>query len=418
MAQEPLAAGSANTIDTLNGMFKEVYADKIENLIPDGVKLYNMIPFNKESKALGNLYHQPVVLGLEHGVTYGGPNGDAFALNGSIAGVMKDAQVQGYEMVLRSVLSVGAASRSMNSAASFEKSTKHLVANMLRSFSRRLEVQLLYGKRGIGEVASVALQTITLDDKSWAPGIWSGAEGMLVDIYEADLTTPRELDAKIVSVSFDDRSITFAGTVDLTGTVATDVLFYKGANGNEFDGIDQIIRNTGTLFNISAASYNLWKGNVKAAGDADISFKIITETVTRLVEKGLADQDVVVFINPVQFDVLLAEQDARRIHDSSYSEKESKAGSKEIMFHSQNGAIKIISSIYVKAGSAYVLCMDEFLRVGSSDITFKQPGFEGEFFRILNDSNGYELRAYTDQALFCSAPGKNAVIEDLSVITP
>lgn len=54
---------TANTISTLNGMFQEVYADKIENLIPDGVKLFNMIPFNKESKALGNLYHQPVVLG-------------------------------------------------------------------------------------------------------------------------------------------------------------------------------------------------------------------------------------------------------------------------------------------------------------------------------------------------------------------
>ena len=104
------------------------------------------------------------------------------------------------------------------------------------------------------------------------------------------------------------------------------------------------------------------------------------------------------------------------MYDSSYNSNEHKAGSKEIMFHSQNGSIKIKSSIYVKAGSAYVLCLDEFLRVGSSDITFKQPGFEGEFFRILNDSNGYELRAYTDQALFCSAPGRNAVIDDLSVI--
>ena len=173
-------ASQANTIDTLNGLFQEVYADKIENLIPDGVKLYNMIPFNKESKALGNLYHQPVVLGLEHGVTYGGPNGDAFALNSSIAGVMKDAQVQGYEMVLRSVLSVGAASRSMNSNSSFEKSTKHLVANMLRSFSRRLEVQLLYGKRGIGAIASVTTNAagdeLFISDASWAPGFWGGSE--------------------------------------------------------------------------------------------------------------------------------------------------------------------------------------------------------------------------------------------------
>lgn len=57
----------ANTVDTLNGMFKERYATKIQNIIPDGVKLYNMIPFSGEDKKLGSLYHQPVVLGLEHG---------------------------------------------------------------------------------------------------------------------------------------------------------------------------------------------------------------------------------------------------------------------------------------------------------------------------------------------------------------
>ena len=417
MAQEPIGAGQATTIDTLNGMFKEVYADKIENLIPDGVKLYNMIPFNKESKALGNLYHQPVVLGLEHGITYGGPNGDAFALNSSIAGVMKDAQVQGYEMVLRSVLSVGAASRSLNSASSFEKSTKHLVANMLRSFARRVEVQLLYGKSGIGDVGTVATTTVTIADKTWAPGVWSGAETMLVDFYTAaGAPVAGAQSVAITAVSFDNRSITTDTDLAAAGVVATDQIFFKGAFGNEFDGIDAIIRNEGTLFNISALSYNLWKGTVKAAGGDDLSFKLITETVTRLIEKGLADQDVTVLINPAQFDVLIVEQDARRMYDSSYSTKEAKAGAKEITFHSQNGEIKIVSSIYCKAGSAYVLCMDEFLRVGSSDITFKQPGFEGEFFRILNDSNGYELRAYTDQALFCSAPGRNAVIDGLNVI--
>ncbi len=409
---------TANTVSTLNGLFKEVYADKIENLIPDGVKLYNMIPFNKESKALGNLYHQPVVLGLEHGVTYGGSNGDAFALNSSIAGVMRDAQVQGFEMVLRSVLSVGAASRSLNSNSSFEKSTKHLVANMLRSFSRRLEVQLLYGQRGIGDIATVTGQELFISDASWAPGIWAGAETMLIDIYDADLTTLVQANLEIESVSFDSRSVTIRAGQNIGATAALDVFFYKGANGNEFDGIDEIIRNTGTLFNINAATYNLWQGNVQANGGTgrDLSFQVITEAVTRLVEKGLAEQDLVVLINPIQFDVLLAEQDAKRLYDSSYSKSSHEAGSREIKFASQNGAIKIISSIYVKAGSAYVLCLDEFLRVGSSDITFKQPGFEGEFFRILNDSNGYELRAYTDQALFCSAPGRNAVIDDLNVI--
>ena len=52
-----------NTVASLNGMFKEIYADKLENLIPDGVKLMSSIPFSSKEKQLGNLYHQPIVLG-------------------------------------------------------------------------------------------------------------------------------------------------------------------------------------------------------------------------------------------------------------------------------------------------------------------------------------------------------------------
>lgn len=411
-------ASSANTVTTLNGNFKEVYAPKLKNLVPDGVKLYNMIPFQQESKQLGNLYHQPVILQLEHGFTYGGTAGNAFSLNSSIAGATQDAQVQGHEMVLRSVLSVGAASRAVQGGAeAFEKSTKLLVANMIRSFARRLEVQLLYGKRGLGVVGSRSGEILTISDASWAPGVWSGAETMLVDIYQSDRTTLRAANLEIASVSFDNRTITTTTGSAANSVAGTDVIFYKGANGNEFSGIDDIIRNTGTLFNISASSFNLWQGVVLSNNGTtrDLTFELITKAVTRLVEKGLADQEVVVLINPLQFDVLLAEQDAKRLYDSSYKKENYQTGANELVFASQNGAIKVMSSIYVRAGSAYVLCMDEFERVGSSDITFDQPGFEGEFFRLLNDANGYELRAYTDQALFCSAPGKNAVIDDLVV---
>jgi len=51
-------AGS-NTISTLNGLFKETYADQLENLIPDGVQLLNMVPFIEQEAQPGNLYHQP-----------------------------------------------------------------------------------------------------------------------------------------------------------------------------------------------------------------------------------------------------------------------------------------------------------------------------------------------------------------------
>lgn len=320
-------------------------------------------------------------------------------------------------MVLRSVLSVGAASRSMSDKSSFEKGTKLLIANMLRSFAKRLEVQILYGKRGLGTVSSRSGEVLTLTDASWAPGIWGGSEGALIDIYQSDNSTLRAANLEISSVSFDNRTVTTVTGAAANSVAANDIIYYKGAKGNEFDGIDNIIRNTGTLFGINASSYNLWQGNVlgNSGNSRDLTFQLISKAVTRLVEKGAGKQKVSVYINPLQFDVLLAEQDAKRLYDSSYSESKYKAGAEEIEFHSQNGVIRIVPSIYVKAGHAYVLTLDEFLRVGSSDITFEQPGFEGEFFRVLNDANGYELRAYSDQVLFCTAPSKQAVIDDLAV---
>jgi hypothetical protein len=50
------------------------------------------------------------------------------------------------------------------------------------------------------------------------------------------------------------------------------------------------------------------------------------------------------------------------------------------------------------------------MRVGSSDVTFKRPGQGEEFFRDLENAAAYELRLYTDQAVFCMSPGKNVIL--------
>jgi hypothetical protein len=75
-----------NSMATLNGLFKERYASKMERLIPDGVKLLKEIPFIAKDRQPGNLYHQPVVLGMEHGVTFANDVDGAFLLEPAVAG--------------------------------------------------------------------------------------------------------------------------------------------------------------------------------------------------------------------------------------------------------------------------------------------------------------------------------------------
>lgn len=405
-----MSSSSNNFADTLNANFKEIYADKIENLIPDGVKLLNRINFSSRDATLGNLYHQPVILGLEHGVTFAGATDDAFNLQAPVSGVIKDAQVRGTQMVLRSVLGYAAASRAAGgNQKAFEDSTKFLVANMLRSLAKKLEIEILYGDVGYGVVGSVADNTITVSTAEWAPGIWAGSENMPIEIRNATDNASRGT-ATVTSVDMSARTITVNALP--AGTIATDVIWHRGANGNEFDGIHKILTNTDTIFGINATEFNLFKGNEFSASSGALSFAKLQDAIALGVEKGL-DSDVMVLVNPRTWSDLLTEQSALRQYDSSYSSSMADNGAESVKFYAQNGMVEIVPSIYVKEGFSYVLCMDEFVRIGSTDITFRRPGQGEEFFRELENSAGYELRAYTDQAIFTYAPGKSTLVKDI-----
>jgi hypothetical protein len=405
-------ASSPNTFaDTLNGLFKEVYADKLENLIPEGLKLYKMIDFLPKEKQPGNLYHQPVILGHEHGVTFASSDDDAFNLNAPVAGQIKDAQVRGNPVVLRSVLGYTAASRAAQGGAkAFMDATKFLVANMLRSITKKLEIELIYGQIGYGVVDSIAGNVITIATAEFAPGIWAGAENMPIEIRDVTGATVRG-PCNVASVDLVARTV----TVDLmpAGVVSTDIIWHKGAFGNEFAGLHKIITNSGTLFNISAAAYSLWAGNTYSAGSDSLSLGKIERAIALAVQKGL-DSDVHLMVNPKTWADLLVEQTALRLYDSSYSPAELANGGRAIKFFGQNGLITIEPSIYVKEGYAYLIAPQEFARVGSTDVTFKRPGMEGNFFRELENSAGVELRCFSDMALFCSAPGKQVLISNIT----
>lgn len=361
-----------------------------------------------------------IVLGLEHGFTYGGSAGDAFLLNAAVASPNKDAQVKGHELVLVSAISVGAASRSISSKAAFEQETKRLVQNMLKSTQIRMEIQLMYGQSGIAKVASIASNVLTICDSEWAAGIWSGSKNAALEIRSQSGTlrgycnvVKPNLKDKSVEVDLVPAGVT--GDVD-SENAAADVIYFKGAYNKEFAGLHKIITNESTIFNIDASEFDLFKGNIVEVGTSEsaksfISFEKIEESIALCMEKGLTEEDVVCLVNPKHWNKLMTDQAAKRQFDSSYSSEKMENGAKSLVFYGQNGKIEIHASLFVKEGFAYVFPPAELERIGSSDITFERPGFPGKFFREMESANGYELRAYSDQALFTSAPGKMAVLK-------
>lgn len=406
-------SSSANTQETLVGHFKEVYANNIKDLRPDGVELYNMAKFIENSKQGGNFYNQPITLGYEHGFSYNGTGGAVGTLEAAVAAPHANAQVIGSEIILSSYLSFAAASRSMGKNA-FIQETKHIVSNMFKSFMLRLEIILMYGQSGIAIVESVSSNDITIEKEEWAAGIWAGAEGMPIEVRTS--AGVKRGNTVVTAVNMATKTITVDGVP--AGTVITDVLYHKGAYGNESVGLHKICSNqSASLFGVDASAYSLFQGNIVDVGtnftgsEAVLSFAKVEEAIAKMQEKGLTKEEVVLLCNPQSWKNLLTELAAKRSFDQSYSSAKLDEGASEIVFHGPNGKIRIVSTIFCKEGYAYIICPRDFMRVGSSDVSFKQPGMDDkDMVKMLERASGYEFRAYSDQALFTASPGKTAIL--------
>jgi hypothetical protein len=272
---------------------------------------------------------------------------------------------------------------------------------MMQSAFNKYEHQCFYGGVGLATVGSITGSVITITKASWAPGIFVGGEGMKLDAYVA--TSQRTGVMSITAIDIINRTI----TVDTPSTSLAigDVLYESGAYGNEFIGVDKMLTETsGDIFGVSTATHSLWRGNTFAVGGA-LSFTKISQGIALAVAKGVSGT-LSLFINPSTWSDLLTEQTAQRIFVEGGMIEYSN-GAKNIKFYSQNGDVEIISSAFVKEGDAFALDINSFLRIGSKDLSFEHPVKKGQFIEPLESSSGYQLIAYCDSSLFCTALGRN-----------
>lgn len=423
-----MATASYATPSTLTGLFKEVYGDEVNNLIPDASKLQKMIPFVSRDKELGNIYHQPVILSHEHGIAYADYQDGAFALSEHISMNMADAQIRGSQMCLRSALSYDAAARASNSKKAFVKGTELLIENMIQSVSKRLEIALIYG--GVGIATLTKTETVqssgdvsvtngvitgsyvvaTVSAASWALGIWAGMENARVKVYDStDTLVSSSVECIVANIDLEARTMrlysTAAGAAAIASrTSGTDKLYFSGACGKEMKGLDAIITaTTQNYFNIDPAKYSLWKGNsVTVSGQ--LTMGKVLNAVSKAVLRGL-DEKAVCLLNPDTWSNLNVDQAALRKYDGSFG-KEAKNGFESIKYFGQNGEIELVPHNIVKAGEAFIFPPKRCKRIGAQEVSFKTPGREDEIFLHLANNAGFELRVYTDQALFIEAPAK------------
>lgn len=415
-----MAQSQFETQTTLTGLFKDVYEDKVVNLVPESSVLQNRVKFVENDKREGRLLHQPVLLALPSGLTFGV---GAVALNNPIASTMGDAQIQGAGMTLADRITYDVAAKAASGGVrAFVEATELIVDALTQSMSKFIEIELMWGASTLGTLGQSSTNTgsgttvtFTIDLAEWATGIWGGLENMSIDVYQTSGTVQVNTNAAVVisSINPSTRVITCtanssdATSINSLASTALQLYPYL-AVGNEMSGFYTILANSGTLFNISASTYALWQANTYSFNSTAANFGKIQSEVALATARGLME-DVAVFLNPTTFANIVTSQAGARRYDSSYKNKEMENGSQGLTFWGPNGKIELVPHIFMKEGYNFVLPLKRCQRTGATDLTFTLPGMPGEFFLQLPGYTAYELRCYTLQAAFLNSPYKGVL---------
>lgn len=418
--------------------------------------------FNKSQQGTGNIYHQPVWLTQEQGFTYaaagiqGGTTPGAFALNSAVPALMQDAQITGTQLVLRSQIDYETLARAANTKASFGEMSKVLVENMTQAMAKRLEIMFLYGRSpsGIGVISAGTVgsagvdATLTLTAATWAPGLWAGMEGAAISLnvltgtYPSQSQTRRQAAAAttngaiIRSINYSTRVLSCSDTFAAAASAAIfvtptagDVIFLFGTianvagpatiSYNDSIGLDGICSQaTGSLFNINLATYSLFASNLQSSIGASLTVTGLLQNLLPAIGKGLMDDLTVLvsheaymgLVNPTIDPVGQAGSTNVKTGANVMQQRsdELRFGAKRVTVVGHTGEIEIVPHLFVKRNDIFAVPkkLGAPLRVGATDVTFQTPGKGGEFFLHLPSNAGYEVRCYSNQALFTPAPGR------------
>lgn len=430
--------------DTVVSLFKRVYGN-INELIPTSFPLARDIPFSQGQK-VGDRFVEAFTLTFESGWTIAGSGQEAYDIAPSISGTVKQAEVIPSQTLLSSVIPFAFMSRSAGGGErAFADGTRHVMKNHLLSHGKLQEVLRLYGQapallgyvsyapsgtvyRGatytgngnvtVGGVAFTAgvntsSKAILFAPGSFAAGIWVGQEGVIVK--QVDSSSVVQAQGKLVSVDADNGILYVDFTpVAASGLTSSRICFDGQESAKDMVGINKILTNTGTIFNISASTYALWRATQLDLGAKRFSLKAVQTGVAQAVNRGALEDPLVIYVNPRTFANLSNDEASLRRYDASYKGAEANNGFESIQFYCPNGVNEIRTHRMVKEGEAYGLLMDSWIRSGSAEISFNIPGIDKECIFPLENQAGWAVRSFSDQFIMCTQPSKNIIFTGIN----
>jgi len=393
---------TTNTPTTLASRLKEIYPDGPTQLVPAANELVGKrLKFKKELQH-GEKVRFDVQLSGEQGFSMG--TGE-ITLLGSVAQISEKAEVTGFSIVLQSNVSYDAISRAKTSKQAFAAFNNSKFIPSAESFRTRQEILAMHGRQGIAVVAAAGVtgQVISISPASWCSAMLLTMKGATIEAWTAVAGSGSQHDSDLVmgALSIANKTITVVGTC--SSVVAADILFLKHQRSVGPIGLMDIAKNVGTLYNISAVTYELWKANAYDVGTSALTLGKISLASALPADKGCAEKLTCLVPNKA-FQGMVNDQAALREYGANYNSGKAENGFESIVFHGCTGPIEVIPYMFCKEGEFIMFPERYTYLIGSEEMT-NQIGQSGDIFFDLESTSSKQLRYFSDWTVFCEKPG-------------
>jgi len=406
----------------------------IINPLPEPDSLSALLSFIPKSKRPGDTYEKNVTLGIEHGVTFDNTR-TSYSFNSAKDSVSLPARLRGSSIsvisrIPRDMLHALQTLDRTNSDMTGLDSKVEMTARGAE-FYRELAMHYAPGPdstalANIGVVSTIVSGTnlgaggpivCDLTRASYSAGIWNLMVGGYVDIVESDGSTVVETDVEVTAVSHANNRITLSKSGVTTDVDATDIILPRGSLALSCVGVQAILENTGSLFEIDAAVYPQWQAISYASGGAMTKAKVLA-LGARLEENGLKSGGWLK-VNAKTFSDLAEEaSDLQRFTSNGGTSDVKKLGASALEYKTGCGVIRVETDLIMKQSIGMFIGkgMDGKAvgcRVGSTDNTFEQPG-DRNIVHKLEGSAGSQIECYSNQAPLIEIPYHCAIVTGIT----
>ncbi len=437
-------AAIAETTAAAAGLLKQAYNDEaITKVVPASSIIQEEVDFVPDGQKEGAQFNAPVLLSLPTGFTYGAGYATYQPI---IPSNVQYAFLTGSNINLRDGIANDLISRAMNDKNSFMTASKYVMMALQKSMRKELELNLLYGSTGLGQVCgyvnnSTTSTTLYFSYGTWAPAIWSGMENCVVNLFNAGAQINSSTgNFTITAVTIAQNTPNWGGSITVTG-VAADItalqtainqvwstgntalgtavdVYMNTSFGNQMVGIKGILTATGTLFGLNTSAYSVWQPNTFPCGSTPLTIGKVLDAGALAVARGAEDETLDVLVNPNSYANFIVEASSARRFDGSWKKDTLANGARFIEYYGPNGKMRIIAHPFVKQGEGFILPLEDAKRIGSTDITFDLPGFAGPALYLPSPTNtGVEVRVFTSQAIFFGKPSHGVYLQSITPST-